>query len=57
MDASDIRLLDSKEGKSQAMRIVMRNERSKSVSTLTFRDFKINAPVSASEVAPGALNS
>lgn len=57
MEAGNIRLLDAREGKSQAMRIVMRNERSKSVSTLTFRDFRINAPVSASEVAPGALNS
>ncbi|WP_269716692.1 outer membrane lipoprotein-sorting protein [Caulobacter sp. NIBR2454] len=57
MDASDVRLLDAKEGKSQAMRITMRNERAKTVSVLNFRDFKINAPVAASEVAPGALTS
>lgn len=55
MTAADVRLLAP--GKAQAMQIVMRNERTGSVSRLDFADFRLDVAVADSEVAPGALKS
>jgi hypothetical protein len=54
MQASDIRLIDKAAGKSQAMTITMQAARS--LSTLTFSEFRIDADVSDDEIAPGALS-
>jgi hypothetical protein len=53
MEASDVRLLDKSSGKSQAMKVLMRN--AKSESTIVFDEFRIDVPVADSEVAPESL--
>ena len=55
--AEDISVLDASKGKLQPMRLTMRNLRSGGVSTLAFSQFRINAPVADSELAPEALQS
>ncbi len=55
--AEDISVLDAGKGKLQPMRLTMRNLRSSGVSILAFSQFRINAAVADSELAPEALQS
>ncbi len=55
--ADDINILDAGKGKMQPMRLSMRSLRSGGVSTLAFSQFRINAAVADSELAPEALQS
>jgi hypothetical protein len=53
MEASDVRLLDKANGKSQAMKVLMRTAKSESV--IVFDEFRIDVPVADAEVAPESL--
>lgn len=55
--ADDINIMDAGKGKLQPMRLTMRNLRSGGVSLLAFTQFRINAAVADSELAPEALQA
>lgn len=57
LTADDMRVLDARAGKVQPMRLTMRNVQRGSASVMRFNSFRITDAVSATEVAPAALQS